>query len=170
MENLIDLAHVSIVHAGLLRSATDTEIAEYRVDVDESGIVSTYTQPGSTIYVGAAPEQSSREDWVRFPFTSFIRMRFAHGMTVLFFAVKPVSERETVIWHLRGRDFDLKKPDADFIELDTAVFEQDRQMVEGQRPEMLPVDLTEELHIKGVDAASVEYRRMLKRKTGLMYA
>jgi hypothetical protein len=39
--------------------------------------------------------------------------------------------------------------------------EQDRAVVESQRPEQLPVDLREELHIKVPDAASILYRRLL---------
>jgi vanillate O-demethylase monooxygenase subunit len=39
--------------------------------------------------------------------------------------------------------------------------EQDRVVVESQRPEELPIDLASELHIKGVDRVSIEYRRWL---------
>ena len=34
-------------------------------------------------------------------------------------------------------------------------------MVESQRPEELPIDLTQELHIRGVDRVSIDYRRWL---------
>ena len=33
--------------------------------------------------------------------------------------------------------------------------------MESQRPEELPVDLTAEMHVKGADAGTVEYRRWL---------
>jgi vanillate O-demethylase monooxygenase subunit len=36
-------------------------------------------------------------------------------------------------------------------------------VVESQRPEELPVDLTEELHVRGPDDPSVIYRRMLRK-------
>ncbi len=42
------------------------------------------------------------------------------------------------------------------------VTEQDRVIVERQRPEELPLDLSEELHLKGPDAVAVEYRRMMR--------
>jgi vanillate O-demethylase monooxygenase subunit len=35
-------------------------------------------------------------------------------------------------------------------------------VVESQRPEDLPEDLSEELHLKGVDTLSMTYRRWLK--------
>jgi len=40
-------------------------------------------------------------------------------------------------------------------------FDQDRVIVERQRPEELPLDLSEELHLKGPDAGTLQYRRML---------
>ena len=35
-------------------------------------------------------------------------------------------------------------------------------IVENQRPEELPLDLTEELHVKGPDGIALAYRRMLR--------
>ena len=41
-------------------------------------------------------------------------------------------------------------------------FEQDRVIVEAQRPEELPLDLSEELHLRGPDSTALEYRRRLR--------
>jgi phenylpropionate dioxygenase-like ring-hydroxylating dioxygenase large terminal subunit len=41
------------------------------------------------------------------------------------------------------------------------IFAQDRAIVERQRPEELPLDLSEELHLSGPDAGTLQYRRML---------
>ena len=46
----------------------------------------------------------------------------------------------------------------DFV---TMVYDQDQPVVESQRPEELPEDLSEEIHLKGVDTFSVDYRRWL---------
>ena len=46
----------------------------------------------------------------------------------------------------------------DYLKVVTA---QDRAILEQQRPEELPVDLSEELHLRGPDSASVAYRRLL---------
>jgi hypothetical protein len=40
---------------------------------------------------------------------------------------------------------------------------QDQRMVGEQRPEELRLDLSAELHLKGTDAAAVEYPRSLAR-------
>ena len=42
------------------------------------------------------------------------------------------------------------------------IFEEDRLMVETQRPESLPLDLTLEAHIPA-DKSSIAYRRGLKK-------
>jgi vanillate O-demethylase monooxygenase subunit len=45
--------------------------------------------------------------------------------------------------------------------LDEKIMLQDQVILENQRPEELPLDLSLELHIKGPDAVAVEYRRMM---------
>ena len=47
------------------------------------------------------------------------------------------------------------------FELQDLLAEQDRVFVENQRPDELPLDLTEELHIKGPDAPALQYRKMM---------
>jgi len=41
--------------------------------------------------------------------------------------------------------------------------EQDRVIVESQRPEEIPTDLRDELHLKVPDASGIAYRRVLGR-------
>jgi hypothetical protein len=45
---------------------------------------------------------------------------------------------------------------------DAIVMEQDRHIVENQKPEELPLDLSEELHLRGSDAGTLAYRRFLR--------
>ena len=60
-----------------------------------------------------------------------------------------------------SRNFALDQSDDSFREVMRTVIGQDRVIVENQRPEELPIDLSEELHLKGPDAGTLEYRRML---------
>ena len=41
------------------------------------------------------------------------------------------------------------------------VMDEDRAIVESQRPEMIPLDLRDEMHLKAPDAFSIVYRRLL---------
>lgn len=45
------------------------------------------------------------------------------------------------------------------------VFDQDRQIVESQRPHPLPIDVREEIHLRS-DKLGVEYRRWVQRRAG----
>jgi vanillate O-demethylase monooxygenase subunit len=62
----------------------------------------------------------------------------------------------------RAHDGPLHRPDHDWEAFDAIVMEQDRRIVENQRPEVLPLDLSEELHLRGSDAGTLAYRRMLR--------
>ena len=51
--------------------------------------------------------------------------------------------------------------DRTMLDFNDVVIGQDRPVVESQRPEQLPFDLTAERHVRGPDKVSVEYRRWL---------
>ena len=83
-------------------------------------------------------------------------------VTIISFLVCPVSNTETRIFTFIGRNHSLDKPNTDFTGGFDVVMEQDRVIVEAQHPEQVPVDLSEELHLRYPDAAAVAYRRMLR--------
>ena len=62
---------------------------------------------------------------------------------------------------MRATTSSTRSEDQSFIDFQQAILEQDRVVVESQRPEELPIDLTQELHIRGVDRVSIDYRRWL---------
>jgi phenylpropionate dioxygenase-like ring-hydroxylating dioxygenase large terminal subunit len=80
----------------------------------------------------------------------------------MLFTCAPTSARETVQWFFTSRDWDRHHPDHDWEVFDAIVMEQDRRIVENQRPEELPLDLSEELHLRGSDAGTLAYRRFLR--------
>ena len=88
-----------------------------------------------------------------------VAVRFAGTLGTL--AVTPISAKRIRRHVFVSRDHSLDKPDAELRAVVRPATEQDRAVVESQRPEELPVDLAEELHIKGPDTPSVEFRRML---------
>ena len=60
------------------------------------------------------------------------------------------------------RNFDLDEAERrERYALDEKIMYQDKIILENQHPEELPLDLTEELHVRGPDAVAVEYRRFL---------
>ena len=48
-------------------------------------------------------------------------------------------------------------------EFERTIFEQDRRVVESQRPERVPFDLAAEMHLK-FDAVAINYRRAMREQ------
>ena len=80
---------------------------------------------------------------------------------VLFMACMPVAPKVSRSFTLYARNFGFDTPDDVYIKFQQEIAEADRVVAESQRPEELPVDLREEMYVKGADAVSVEYRRWL---------
>lgn len=158
-ENSMDYTHFPWVHEGLLgdrsmptypeaEPSVDEETVSYAIDDDRNGSVRSYT-----LFV---------------PFTLNIRVtRQDPAVTSTYsmlFACAPVSSRESVLFFVEARNESLDTADAGREEFDRVVRQQDQRIVERQKPELLPLDLTEELHLRGTDAGALEYRRLLRRR------
>ncbi len=107
-----------------------------------------------------APEgfQWLRHFEMHLPFTATLTIHFpADARLVIMNAASPVSSRVTRMFAPIARNFDLHVPVEDVHAFNLRVFEEDRLMVETQRPERLPLDLTLEAHIPA-DRSSIAYR------------
>jgi vanillate O-demethylase monooxygenase subunit len=74
-----------------------------------------------------------------------------------------MSNHHTKFYRLAGRNYRDVKTDEELNARHRRIFEQDKRIVESQRPEELPLDLAEELHLRGPDTPALEYRRRLKQ-------
>ncbi len=161
LENVLDFAHFPWVHPGVLgdRSKpvypdidvkTEGNHIRYVVDDEATNAIRTYTVTlPLTLHMHVARRTGTGEG--------------ARNITSLYFVARPIGERETQFYFGLSRNFALDQPDEIFAQRNTEVTEQDRRIVEAQRPEELPLDLSAELHLRGTDAAQVEYRRALRR-------
>jgi vanillate O-demethylase monooxygenase subunit len=77
-------------------------------------------------------------------------------------AASPVSARQTRLFAPICRNYDTESSVESVHEFNLKIFEEDRLIVETQRPERLPLDLDQEAHISA-DGSSIAYRRGLKR-------
>ena len=60
----------------------------------------------------------------------------------------------------RGRNFDKDAPRKDTLDFNHQVFGEDKDIVEEQYPEDLPIALQDKVHIAG-DKSSIAYRKRL---------
>ena len=80
-------------------------------------------------------------------------------------AASPVSARQTRLFAPICRNYDKYLPVEDAYKFNLAIFEEDRLIVETQKPEYLPLDLSMEAHFPA-DRSSSMYRKLL-RKNGI---
>jgi len=161
IENVMDFAHFPWVHPGVLgdrQKPVYPDIAvkaegnqiHYVVDDEATNAIRSYTVTlPLTLYMHVARRSGTGDG--------------ARNITSLYFIARPIAERETQFYFGLSRNFALDQPDEVFSARNTDVTEQDRRIVEAQRPEELPLDLSAELHLRGTDSAQVEYRRALRR-------
>jgi vanillate O-demethylase monooxygenase subunit len=164
-ENFNDLAHLSFVHVGTFGNSDRPEVPRYDVEVGPGGM-----------HFEADYDRHSIEDFGRrghvehihytydltFPFYTRLRIQFGRDRNFVAYNLpSPMSSRETNVLFRMTRDFDLDKPEDSTIALQLKVVSEDRPFVEGQRPEELPLDLSEEFHIRA-DRFSTCYREALR--------
>jgi phenylpropionate dioxygenase-like ring-hydroxylating dioxygenase large terminal subunit len=181
VENFIDATHFPFVHAGLngVMSQPD-KLNDYKVTKDSEGLATTgiraYQPYGDHRQVPVNAEYHYR--CLR-PTTAYFRKHVKIADPALadrgsdndrfctFLTAQPVDEVNCIIRLGIAINFGPDLTEADILRRQDVVFAQDRDIVETQRPERIPIDLREELHVRS-DRLAVEYRRWLK-ELGISY-
>ena len=171
VENFNDVAHFPFVHLGSFGDADEAVFPSYEVMPTETGLrfEIPYTEGGNRFPDGVKADRRQvtyRYD-LTFPFATLLIVDPEGSDFVHYFAdaVCPVSARETKIFQqLTDSTGD---PDPDYWIKDSLVInDEDRDLVENQKPADLPLNLLREGHIPA-DRFSMEYRKALVNKFGL---
>ena len=169
VENFVDFSHFAWVHEGILGDRSKPEIPDHDVVRTEHTLWFQLgiEEPATTLKGDSGGAERIQRDPSQYTISMPFTVRLDQPLEddrhfVLFVASCPLSAKETrnFTWNARNYELDPAK-DAGFVEFQGVILEQDRVVVESQRPEELPIDLSEELHIKGVDRVSIDYRRWL---------
>ena len=175
VENAMDFSHFEFVHAGYTKLADGPIIKPHEVEEIEFGL--TYAYDDTNI---------RREYTLYTPFTIHDRKIQSPGsqgggmwsdavsapdgrpaVTILTLIAAPVDEAHTRIYSFIGRNHSLDVSDEEWAGSGNLILDQDRRIVESQRPEQIPTDLKDELHLKVPDASGIAYRRLLGRISGV---
>ena len=165
IENFLDVTHFPFVHEGILGSRDHTEVGDYNVEVGSDGITASEIHTWTPDPDGSGQAKTAK--WlyrVLRPLTAYIQLGDPDGGPdhySMFFAVTPVDERECIGWMWNSMNYNHELSDEDFLAYIDEIVLQDIPIVESQRPELLPLDLQTELHVKP-DATAIAYRRWLK--------
>ncbi len=170
VENFTDFGHFPFVHPGLLGDPerpvvpghevrTDGHVLHYEIVRPEAPANEEFPVFGNEVV--EAPERRSRYE-LYLPYTIVLRLGWGGeaGMVYLF-ACRPEGPDRTTGFLAIGRNYNLEQPDSVLQEFEDVIFEQDRRIVESQRPERVPFDLADELHLT-FDAVAVAYRRAMR--------
>ena len=163
IENFLDVAHFPFVHENHLGVKDKPMIDDYDVVSSNKGIHASNVKIFQPNPDGTNKSGEVIYDYhVHSPFVASLgkdvskKERF-----VLVFYVTPISETKSMIYTLTLMNFG-KLDDKIVRDYQDFITAQDVPIVESQRPELLPMDLQEELSIRS-DKISIAYRRYLKK-------
>lgn len=161
LESFCDVAHFAFVHESTFAAASPV-VPRYSVEATGDGLHADFTSNVGNVSDRGAADQAWRRVYdVRLPFFAHLRIHFpGKGVMAIMNAGSPVAARRTRVFAVVARDFDLDEPAEAVVEFQRRVYAEDQAIVERQNPEDLPVDLSEEVHVRA-DLTSVTYRRQL---------
>ena len=166
LENGLDFAHAPFVHAGAFGNPDRPEIPELKIENYAGGA-------SATVYLAATPPQGLWRLLVRgerapiqtqtgffLPNLTFLEVHLPFGQLTIWTAHVPIDLQHTVSKWMNFRNFFTGKwADRDAANRTMKIFEQDRPIVESQRPQIIPADLTTELSV-AADTLQLQYRKL----------
>jgi vanillate O-demethylase monooxygenase subunit len=170
LENFTDFGHFPWVHPGLLGDPSRPVVPEHTVETDGNVLRYQVVRPEAPnsddfpVFGNEeteAPMRRSRYE-LHLPYTIVLRLGWGgeKGM-VYFFASQPIDESHCSGYVVMARNYDRDQPPEVLQDFEDTIFNQDKRVVESQRPEQVPFDLADELHLK-FDAVAVAYRRAMR--------
>lgn len=168
----LDDTHFPWVHPGTLGDVDKPEAPDHRAWRGDDCVMSEYAvlQPvnptiltDSSINGGAAFEEVTYTNDAR-PSSIRLLKVSSTGTYVIFLAVCPVAHNESLLFWRVGRDFDLDPGhDENYERFEDIVREQDRPIVESQRPWLLPpLNARLLLYVRPADLPLIEYQQWLE--------
>ena len=161
VENFLDVGHFPFVHEGILGDKAHPEIAEYDAEITAQGVVAT----GIRVY---QPDGfgTGQGDMVTYtykalrPLTAYLT-KVTDGPTLsILLAVQPRQPTESTAWMVMAMNYNHDAAEAELVAFQDRIFWQDGPILRSQRPELLPLDLQAELHLRS-DRTAIAYRKWL---------
>lgn len=168
IEGFLDVSHFAWVHHESFGSRDNPFVPSYQVEKTDYGLHAEYVSTVSNYPKGAEHLAPPDFKWLRVfdiypPLAASLTVHFPNnGQLHILNVLCPISARKTRLFSPMARNFDKDAPIEATYEFNLRIFNEDREMVEAQKPEELPLDLQAEVHI-AADKTSVAYRQLLKQ-------
>jgi vanillate O-demethylase monooxygenase subunit len=168
VDNFLDVSHFPFVHAGTFGNSSEPEIPEIPVRVTDYGLAYDFNfnanNPDASPMDGGKNLFWETKYHLTLPFAVRLWEAFPDkepgSIHVVFNVAAPVSAKRTRAFFFVCRNFDFDVPAEEILEWEGRIMGEDQTIVEGQRPEELPLDLTQEYHVQA-DRMTIAYRRQL---------
>ncbi|MCS6825523.1 MAG: aromatic ring-hydroxylating dioxygenase subunit alpha [Caldilinea sp.] len=163
VENFLDIAHFPFVHEGILGDKAHPEISDYRAEITSEGVVAQ----GVRVYQ-PDPYGTGKGDVVSYtykalrPLTAYLLKESAGPRFSILLTITPHAATESTAWMWMTMNYGHDIPEDKLRSWQDTIFSQDRPILESQRPELLPLDLQAELHLRS-DRLAIAYRTWLNQ-------
>ncbi len=161
VENFLDIAHFPFVHEGILGDQAHPEIEDYEAQIDPEGVIAT----GVRVYQ-PDPYGTGQGDTVAYtykalrPLTAYLLKESVGPSFSILLMITPHETVESSAWMWMTMNYGHDIPADELIAWQDEIFSQDQPILESQRPELLPLDLQAELHLRS-DRLAIAYRQWL---------
>ena len=166
IENFLDVGHFPFVHEGILGVRERPEIADYEAAINADGVLAKGIRVFQPDGFGTGQGDLVEYTYAAFrPLTAFLRKESSGPQLSILLVVTPVAPAESVAWMVMAMNYAFESPERELAAFQDKIFLQDQPILQSQRPELLPLDLQAELHLKS-DRTAIAYRKWL-RELGL---
>jgi phenylpropionate dioxygenase-like ring-hydroxylating dioxygenase large terminal subunit len=161
IENFLDIGHFPFVHEGILGIRARPEIEDYESEIGPEGVSSS----GVRVYQ-PDPYGTGRGDSVSYsyrayrPLTASLTKESDGPRFSIYLTITPHETIESTAWIWMAQNYGHDIPEQELVAYQDEIFAQDLPILQSQRPELLPLDLQAELHLKS-DRTAIAYRRWL---------
>jgi phenylpropionate dioxygenase-like ring-hydroxylating dioxygenase large terminal subunit len=170
VENFLDISHFSFVHRETFGNPDRAEMEDFDVEITPSGLHYDYNYVASNpdfSGLGGAPTILRLMTYdVTLPFSVRLVIHYPEkgdgAKHAIFNSASPVSAKRMRVFFFIARNFDHAQPAEELLAWEAKIVGEDRPVVESQRPEELPLDLQEELHVQS-DRMTIAYRKELTK-------
>lgn len=173
VEGFVDVAHFAWIHHEAFASRENPVVPDYTAALTDYGVHAEYRSDVPNYPKGVEGDAPAGFVWLRefdihAPFTARLIVHFPNeGKLHILNAASPVSARRTRLFVPIAQNFNFDVPTEDIHAFNAQIFAEDQAIIEIQKPEDLPLDLTAEAHFPA-DRSSAAYRRYLS-KMGLSF-
>jgi len=163
IENFLDVAHFPFVHAGFLGDPQHPEIADYEAEIGPEGVLAKDIRIWQPNPDGSGQGATVAYTYYVFrPLTAYFIKSSVGPSFAAYFTVSPIEELVCQGWMWLAMNYGHDIPAEEIKAFEDQVTAQDIPIVESQRPELLPLDLQAELHLRS-DRTAIAYRKWLKQ-------